>query len=59
MAPQSMEALVELVHRPHNKDHPMLKDKPEHFIRRSHLNVNSSGLDMNNVQLILHIGMGA
>jgi hypothetical protein len=23
------------------------------------LNVNSSGLDMNNVQLILHIGMGA
>ena len=57
---------MELVHR--EKDsalhHPMMKaenvvgnkEKGIHPILKSHLNVNSSGLEMKNVQLILHIG---
>jgi hypothetical protein len=50
-APQeSMEALIALVGS--SKE----KKAEEHKIRKSHLKLTSSGMEMNNVQLILHIG---
>jgi hypothetical protein len=60
LAPQkSMEALMALVHgssKLKGKDKAAADGLKDHPIRRSHLDTNSSGLEMNDVQLILHIG---
>ncbi|KAF7632362.1 Purple acid phosphatase [Meloidogyne graminicola] len=54
LSPDALRGLIELVHRDTNPKHSLLY-KTNHPIYSSHLNTNSSGIKMQNVQLILHI----
>ena len=57
LEPETMQPLIELVHRQQNPNYYMLGNKPGHSkILHTHKERNSSGLEMQSVQLILHIG---